>query len=157
METKKKTPTFKDADGRPWMLRFTLGNAREIQDTIGVDFNDIQSGALIAVANDLSKLASLLWILCESQADRAGVDEIAFARSLDGDAIDRAVEALQDAIVNFTRGPQRDAIRDVFDAVRKAEAAQIEAARAHLQSDDLQKEIADQLENQKTFGKLSPN
>jgi O-acetyl-ADP-ribose deacetylase (regulator of RNase III) len=61
---------------------------------------------------DIEKLFGTLWILCESQADQAGVDEVAFVTGLGGDALGSAIEAFIEAVIDFfPQAAQRAALR----------------------------------------------
>lgn len=149
--------TFKDGKSREWTLSFNIGIVREIKNTIGVDFGDMQGGALIMLANDHAKFAMLLWMLCEKQADASGIDEVDFAESLDADAIESAELCLEGAIVSFTRAPMRAAVKEAMDSAAKAQAAQAEVIRDWVATDELQTRIMDEVKAElKGFGSRSP-
>lgn len=137
--------TFKDSKGREWSLSFNIGIVRDIKDTIGVDFGDMQGGALIMLANDHRKFAMLLWMLCEKQCDANKVDEKDFAEALDADAIEAAERSLEGAIISFTRAPMREAVREAMDTAAKAQEAQAQVIRDWMETDDLQTKVREQV------------
>jgi tRNA A-37 threonylcarbamoyl transferase component Bud32 len=118
-------PTFNDAEGRTWRLRLTTGRSREILETTGIDFGKIHDGQVFCdLTTSDEKLAQVLWILCEKQAGSVTPEE--FAESLDGNALDSAMEALVEATILFTRAPIRGAVEKV---IRKTMEAQSQAMK----------------------------
>lgn len=106
---------FTDTEGRSWHLAFNFGNARSIKDEVGFDVSDLQDGrAFSLLAFDHRRFAQLLWMLCEKQADRAAVDEQSFAEGFGGDVIDAAMQALEEAVVNFTPARMRSAVQKMI-------------------------------------------
>jgi hypothetical protein len=117
-------PRFKDAENREWTLRLTTGRNRVILDTCGIDFGQIHDGKVffdLQTSDD--KLAQVLWILCEKQAESRRVTPEDFADSLDGDALDSAMEALIEATILFTRRPIRAAVEKVIRQTMEAQIA----------------------------------
>jgi hypothetical protein len=96
--------SFKDADGREWKLRLTVGLLGDVRRDAGVDL-----GAAIKSPKDLAgilyadpaDLVKVLWVLVEKQATDAGVSPEEFGHAFDGAAIERAGEALLEAVADF--------------------------------------------------------
>jgi hypothetical protein len=98
--------SFKDADGREWTLRLTVGLIDDARDQLGIDLWKVTSDAAAAVEPlyaDVRKLVGLLWLLAERQAERAGVTPEGFGRAMDAAALDAAVDALFEALSCFFR------------------------------------------------------
>src|SRR4051794_668325 len=109
-------PSFNDAMGRTWNLNLTIGRCREIRDTSGIDFGDTKNGGgFLELAVNTEKFVQVLWILIEKQADALKVTPDDFAESLDGDALDRAGEALNEAIVRFSPAVMRPAMEKAIN------------------------------------------
>jgi hypothetical protein len=95
---------FKDNQGRTWNVAIDGGKLKTVRDVLGVHLaagGEAGAEALAALARDPARLVDTLYLLCRDQAERAGVSDEQFGRSLLGDAIDRAVEALLAALREF--------------------------------------------------------
>jgi hypothetical protein len=121
--------TFKDENGKPWVLSVNDGTVKKVRGLAGVDLLDLRDGNLFnELAADPVKLGDILWVLCQDEATAAGIDEMAFARALAGDALDSATNALLEEIVDFFPKPQRDVLRKALAKGR--EVQEREMARA---------------------------
>lgn len=115
------TAEFTDSKARVWRLEFNIPICRRLKSEVGFDIGDLQEGkALIQMVMDPMKFAQVLWLLCESQADRDKVTEEQFGQSLNGDALDDAFVALNGAVVNFTPSHLRAAAMKVVAATDQA-------------------------------------
>ena len=152
----KEPTTYRDSLGRDWQLSFNLAHVRDIEETLRIDFSKLQGGALITLGQDPAKIASLLWILCERQCDAAKVDERSFAEGLDGQALADAEQALEAAVVNFTRPALRGAVRDGMTAAGRAQEVHAEEVRDYVKSDELTQMMRSEIKRElKGFGKQS--
>lgn len=96
--------SFKDADSREWKLRLTVGLLGDVRRDAGIDL-----GAAIKSPKDLAAilyadpadLVKVLWVLVEFQAKEANVSPEEFGHAFDGSAIERAGEALLEAVADF--------------------------------------------------------
>ena len=96
--------TFKDNEGRVWTPKVTLYEAARIKRNCNIhieDFDDIQR-----MVQDPMLLCDTLFIVCEDEAVRKGVSAENFGRSLFGDAIKAAREALLTAVSDFFSDPR---------------------------------------------------
>lgn len=120
---------FKDENGRPWTLSINIGTVKKVRGLAKVDLLDLRDGNLF---NDLSsdpvKLGDVLWVLCETEATAAGIDEIQFAQALAGDALDAATNALLEEIVDFFPKAQREILRKALATGRQMQERQMEKA-----------------------------
>lgn len=112
---------FTDGTGREWSLVFTVGNARTIKQRLKLDFVNVWDGvALNAVGSDQEKLVSVLWHLCQGQAAERSITEEQFLDLFNGDVIDAAGRALEEAIVLFCQPAKRPALRAALGQSQKA-------------------------------------
>jgi hypothetical protein len=112
-----ETPTFTDTEGREWLLRITCGHTTEILETCGIDLSISKlAKAYEIMSDDLKKFVQVLWILIEQQAEVQGVSPADFAKSLDGEAVSDAMEAIDKAVVNFTPRRMRPAASKIIEA-----------------------------------------
>lgn len=97
-------PVFTDKHGNKWSIELTVGVVEDVNKVTGFDFD-----AAIAKPEKLAelvlqsprKLAEILWVLCEEQANARDITPEQFGRSLTRNAIDSAADALIAAIVLF--------------------------------------------------------
>src|SRR5262245_843277 len=97
-------PGFDDAEGRHWNLRITAGRSIEILETCGIDLSLKKIRKVYEALEDPKVFVQFLWILIEKQAKALELTPDDFAESLDGDAVEAASEAINEAIVNFIPG-----------------------------------------------------
>ena len=109
-------PAFKDFKGREWHVDIDVFGLRDVRELLKVDL--CSKDIFVELQNDLVKTANVLWVLCRGQHD--GVTDEDFGRSLRGDAIAKATDALIDAIVLFARPEQRSLLKKML--VKQAEA-----------------------------------
>lgn len=122
---------FLDSQGRAWNLAITIGSARRVKEATAVDLGKVSDGKLfIELGLDPFKFAAVLYSLCEKQAETRNVEPEEFAESLNGDAIDSAMQALIEAIVLFCRAPVRGAMRTVIQTAMKAQQTSMDAVEA---------------------------
>ena len=128
MSTKKKT-SFKDADNRDWLIRFSVGKLRAIKEKTGYNLADTQQfGDLFSLLMDPEQYGEVLWMLVSDQAS-SGRDEVTkdqFLDAVDADTRDRSWEALVGEIVNFTPAQTRDAAEALMDKIAEHQQRAIE-------------------------------
>ncbi|WP_439628218.1 hypothetical protein [Gemmata sp.] len=96
---------FTDASGRAWQVRITLAHVKPLREA---GFNVSAIGKDVGtfdVLSDPETFARVLYLLCESQADKAGVSPEEFAAGLDGPTIHAAADALLAAVADFSHSP----------------------------------------------------
>lgn len=131
--------TFQDTAGRLWHVRITVATVRRVQDLLGVDLLQLAGGPLIArLSTDPSTLADVLYVVCKPQADAETISGEAFADQIAGDVIDRATEALLNAMVDFLPESRRRLLTKARDKFAEATAATMTQAEAMLDAIDLE-------------------
>lgn len=118
--------SFTDNAGQEWRLNYSLGAKRIIKRDFGVDlvdlFGDNNKEAVAIIFDDYERLASILWVLCQSQAEQSGVSPDEFAERLGGDVFADAADALVEAVIDFFPNPnRRKALRGWVASVRKVQ------------------------------------
>lgn len=96
--------TFRDADGRDWTLRLTVGLLEEVKEGTGVDLTRVVTspdGLGDVLFADPRTIVKVLWVIVAAQADKAGVTPESFGYSFDGEAVERATEALVGSVLDF--------------------------------------------------------
>jgi len=90
-------PTFQDNQGRTWTITATPPGLRRVRDLLGIDLTvSGQAGfrEFNKLADDPMLLVNTLYVLCQEQADAAGVSDEEFGQSLVGYAIEDATRAM---------------------------------------------------------------
>lgn len=112
---------FRDDDGRPWRLALTVASALRIKDQVTIDVTDedgnrrtvpfdlVDSGSIPqtfqVLRTQYAKIGEILYAMLQKQVAEKGLDKDAFLEGLRGDALDAAVKALEQELVDFF--PQR--------------------------------------------------
>ena len=155
---------FTDQRGRAWRLELNYSLAKRLRDVTGLDFVNYQDGkALLAIHDSDEKLVQVLWLLCEAQATAASVGEEEFGTGLGGDALEQAIEALEQALINFSRPARRQAMQAIRDKAHELVAAQTELATTKIRSPQMTRwmeaklrEVSDQIDRKMDEAMPSP-
>jgi hypothetical protein len=146
--------TFKDRQDKAWDLTLTVGTVRAVRDRVGVDLFDAATGEpFVQIAGSPELLVDTIWAIVEDQAADAEIDEVAFAKRLDGGAIERATEALIEAVIGFFGRPgQREILGEIRNKVdtilTTAETAQLEKIRDPATAAALEEEVRKALDGE---------
>lgn len=106
--------TFRDNEGREWVLALTLGSLRRIKASAGLDMLDLgkwdkeASNPFLRLTRDAVTLADTLCALCHTQIVERQITEEQFAESLGGQSIDDALIALVEEWADFFRQGRRE-------------------------------------------------
>lgn len=135
--------TFQDSKGRSWDLALNVGKIELVNDRHGVNLADGDFKALLAIEDDALKCFHVVACLCEKQQEAAGVSAEDFGESFDGAAYESAVEALRNAVQNFTPPRRRSLMQSLTAAQDKATARQIERLKAEVENPELMQQLED--------------
>jgi hypothetical protein len=126
---------FKDAKGRSWKIpKLTIGIIEDVQDATGVNiYQAVEDGGSIAtLLVQPFKLVGILWALCSEQASALKVNARDFGRGLDAEAVEKAGEALVEALVDFF--PRAAAAKEMKARLRRQMQTLDARLIAHLKS-----------------------
>lgn len=105
---------FKDSVGRDWVLALdvhTIGLV-DAKTSVRVDrLFDNELAILTDLAKDPVKLVGVLWVIVEEQAAKPGITPEQFGRGLAGDSLEDALDALVEAVTDFSPRRQRKLLR----------------------------------------------
>lgn len=102
---------FKDNKGREWTVSITVRTARQLKDDLGLDVMTFLDAEKVEDVHDVWAVADALGMLCEPQFERHGINATEFFEAMDGDAMESAVNAFVEAIVDFFPQRQREPLR----------------------------------------------
>lgn len=133
---------FADLKGREWNLLVTVQSLIDVRAVTRVDLGKIfeaQLQGLGELVDDPARLVDVLWTLCQLQAADLQVTPEDFGRSLAGDVLQGAIDALVHATIDFFPNAQRRellrqlvgkswAALDLLDQRGLAEVSKLDAA-----------------------------
>lgn len=134
-------PTFKDANGREWLVKLDGPKIGEVRKTCGVDLAAIDGSAAEKLRDDPCLLVDSLWVICKSQAQSQSITSAQFGEALVGDSIEFATEALIDAINDFFPSRRREHLKTLTARMRETREAGLEDAMETLTDPTLQTRI----------------
>ncbi len=96
-------PKFQDSLGREWRIGLTVAALPRLRAEAGFDLGKAAAAEKLGemLFGDPETVAKVLWVLVDRQAEAVGVTPEAFTEGLDGLAIERAANALIEAIIDF--------------------------------------------------------
>ena len=111
--------SFKDNEGRVWTVAVNVASVKRVRALCGIDLASavetsedgrISASTLSRLATDPVLLVDVLYALSKDED---------FGRAMAGDALDLAVTALIDEIVDFFPNPKRAFLKKVADAASR--------------------------------------
>lgn len=137
-----KRGTFTDQDGRSWLCAINIATVRSLKDRIGLDVMSAFEGKLFSeLASDPVKLGDALYVICEQQARDRGISDWDFGCLLAGDTLDRATDALIEAIIDFFPGSRREILSQIWNKQRQADRQVTAAALRRVNSSAMDRMI----------------
>lgn len=95
--------SFQDCKDRFWNVELNIAQAKKIKAQLGIDLVSLD-GDLLKSLSDVMTLVDVIFLLCADQAEKMGVTDEEFGRSLDGGAILDAEKAFFGELELFSRG-----------------------------------------------------
>jgi len=99
--------TYRDNAGRTWTVAIDVAAIKRVRALIGYDLLSMLNGnGSQRLITDPVLLVDVLYALCRPEADRLSVTDEDFGRSMAGDAIEHATQALLEELVSFCPNPR---------------------------------------------------
>lgn len=135
--------TFKDRNGRDWVIDCNVITMRRVNDRLKVNLlESISTKLLQDLADDPGRLVDVLYVLCEEQCTAKSVTDEDFGYALVGEAIEKALDALVESLLDFFP-PRRSALlRKIWEKVLAAETQQEAMLRTKLDGPIVSETIA---------------
>jgi len=137
---------FRDNKGRPWQLEINVDVIEQVKTECGVnllDLADPDSDLIRQVIAFPPLIAKLVFAAVAEQAKLKEVNDREFRRSMNGDSLQSAHDALLDEIILFCPQGRRSLLQAVRDKNREVEEAGISLAMTRLNDPELtQKALA---------------
>ena len=124
---------FKDSADRDWSVEVNVAAVKRVRSMLGgLDLLDPK--VFNRLADDPVQLVDVLYVLCKPQADEKGITDEQFGRSMAGDALGRATDALLQEIVDFFHGGKRLVMSKVLQKSKTLLDAATAAATEKIES-----------------------
>src|SRR6185436_12211123 len=94
--------TFMDGNKKTWSLQLYVPLIEEVREYLKLDLVDREGKAYDRLCEDPVLLCNTLWIICKEQAEKEGVDKLAFLKLICSDVIVDANRAMLEAIADFS-------------------------------------------------------
>lgn len=104
---------FTALDGVEWTFRITMGTVKTVLDETGVKLTDLfyDEKAVAPIVADTFKMLEVMFSALKPQASASGCDFDRFLSTIDGEVMEKANNALLEALTDFFHGPRRNLIR----------------------------------------------
>ena len=156
--------SFTDNAGRVWTIAVNVAAVKRVRALCGIDLasaietspdGGISASTLSRLATDPVLLVDVLYALAKDEAAGQGVSDEDFGRAMAGDALDMAVTALIDEIVDFFPNPKRAFLRRIADVAARFGAEAQKALEQTLADPDFDGKVDAEL--RKLTGSPSPS
>lgn len=143
---------FTDAQNREWKVFIDIPTVKKLKER-DLDILKMFDGGMEVfekIVGDPIRLVDTLWLVCEEQIKERGLDEVGFAKSLYGDTLMGASEALVEGVCDFFPDPKRRAgIRLMLRKSKEAGEIMLDQALAEVEGLDVSK-IAEAVASEST-------
>jgi hypothetical protein len=151
--------TFADNAGRTWALKVDVSTIRRVRDVLELnllELVDLKSNMLERLYQDPCLLCDILFVLVKPEAEAKGVTDEDFGRSLGGDALGDATDALLTEIVDFFPKGRRELLTKILSKWTAMQGKAVGLASRKLDSPELAKLLDRALEEMMDgFGPVS--
>jgi len=134
--------SFTDSKSKDWNVAISVEDVRQVRAVCGVNLYEAIDGNLFAkLAGDPVALVDVLYVVCKSQADSRGINAEEFGRALAGDSIEKASDALIEAIIDFFPKARREVLRQIAAKLATVQAKVATRAKAIIESPELDRAV----------------
>jgi hypothetical protein len=132
--------TWSDSAGRDWVVNVTVTTIRRVKELVDVNLLDVFDGKLFArLLTDPVALVESFYAICQPQAEARAVTYEQFVDSMTGDGLDRAFEALTDALICFFPKGRREILLRLKMTATTTDAAALTMAVRKIDSPEAMK------------------
>lgn len=128
--------SFKDINGREWLIKLDAPTIKDVREALHFDLLDDK--AFSRLATDAVLLVDVLWIICRSQAQAANIHDRQFGEALVGDPIEAAAKALTEARIAFSPASERSLLRSLAEKETAVRSKAIALAMAKINDPQLE-------------------
>lgn len=104
---------YRDELGRAWKLTINVTQAERVKEALNVDLLNLYGETAGKLFSNPPLFVDVLHTLCRDQCAAESIDPVSFAEGLVGDAIERAADALMDAVADFFPSRKRKTLQAI--------------------------------------------
>lgn len=149
--------TFKDNAGRAWCVTISVDAIKRVRAHLKIDLMALDQGLFEKLISDPILLCDLVYVLCKPEADAQKITDEDFGRSMGGDAIDGATEAVLKELVGFFPSGRRELIQHAVEKLRRLETLALDRAHKKLDSKEMEQAMERELSRLEASGGPSMN
>lgn len=144
--------SFKDSEGRSWEIAIDGPVGMRIRQELDPEFllgdEDAESATLTRLGKDRLLRASFVQLFCDRQREARQLTVEQFWDALhDGDVIANAMDALSQAIINFTPPHQRKLLQAIVDKQREVESLGATMGMAKLNDPTINQKLTEAMQS----------
>jgi len=134
--------TFNDNTGNTWSIAINVGTIKRVRSLLDVNLLDAVEGKLLEqLIHDPILLCDIIYVVCEPDAAKRGVNDEEFGQAMAGDAIDAATTALLEELVDFFPNGKRQILNKALAKLRTFETKALAAADKRLDDPELDRKL----------------
>lgn len=139
---------FKDNADRSWSVNINVATIKRVRGLLNIDLMEAVDGNLLErLVTDPVLLCDVIYVVCKSEADEAGVSDEQFGQAMAGDALELATAALLESLVEFFPLAKRRLLEKALEKMHNLEARAMKVAEERLNSPEVEKQIEKALAN----------
>jgi hypothetical protein len=151
--------TFQDNLSRTWHIDITVIELKKLKDEFQLDLGECASREnkiLAQLSTNTVLLVDVLSCLLEEQVKQLGLNERQFALGIVGAGITKALDALVEAIINFSQPREGQVLRAMWNKLEATKELATERVLGQMEDLDVDKLVTQQIEEAlKTLPKKS--
>ncbi len=131
--------TFRDGAGREWLVEIHAWGIKQVRQRTGVNLGTLHQNGFAPLGEllgDVEKFVDVLYVLCAEQAEKRGVSDEQFGRSITGDAGEDAANAFMGAYELFCPADRRAVFRALIGKNAEVKGAIVETALREIAAID---------------------
>jgi len=128
---------YVDDTGYKWRVDINIQAVKEVRDALDIDMLDPGQDMLAKLFDDPLALCDILYVLCQAQAETAGITDEDFGRRLRGDAIDAASTAFIEELADFFPNHRRQILQAMTAKIQQLETTNTDKTLELLAGEEL--------------------
>lgn len=150
--------SFKDKNGKNWIIEINVGSARRVKAECGIDLlnavtvnsEGINTSVLDSIGSDAYMLVNVILSLCRKQIDEQNITDEDFLSCFDGETIQSATDSVIKEIINFSQPSKRKMLSLIYTKVKGFRAEAEQQVEKMLNNANFLTELDNQLKEQFT-------
>jgi len=150
--------TFQDTAGRVWSVSIGTDTIKRVRSALDLDFLETYfDGTLRAKLFDVCLLVDTLYVVCQEQAEARGVSDVDFGRSMSGEVLEAAANALEESLFFISPPARREIGRTGWNKMQEVQAKACQMAVVRMKDPEIDRMIDRELTKRiQSIGSLGP-